>query len=120
MVPVVIFLQPGSFPAELRLGGDAHCYLHFHYVACPLFALPAREYLNSPNLVARLNLPNMAYASDEKIEVSAQAVRGLVWSGSSPIPSDGSNIWISSTSTRRSTTMSDGFTKNPTQKRLNS
>jgi len=29
-------------------------------------------------LVARLNLPNMAYAPQEKIEVYAQAVRGLL------------------------------------------
>lgn len=78
VVPVVIFLQPGAYPAELRLVGDAECYLHFHYLAWPLFRLRARDYLDSPNLVARLNLPNMAYAPDEKIEVYAQAVRGLI------------------------------------------
>jgi len=78
LVPVVIFLQPGSYSTELRLGGDARGYLHFHYLACPLFELPARDYLDSPNLVARLNLPNMAYAPDEKVEVYAKAVRGLI------------------------------------------
>jgi hypothetical protein len=38
---------------------------------------PAREHFDSPNLVARLNLPNMAYAPEEKLEVYAQAMRGL-------------------------------------------
>ncbi len=78
LVPVVIFLQPGQFPTQLRLGGDAACYLNFHYLACPLSKLRARDYLGSSNLVARLNLPNMTYAPDEKIAVYAQAVRGLI------------------------------------------
>lgn len=77
LVPVVIFLQPGDFPGALSLGGDAHCYLHFHYLACPLFKLRACDYLDSSNLVARLNLPNMAYAPEDKLDVYAQAVRGL-------------------------------------------
>ncbi|NEV65162.1 DUF4351 domain-containing protein [Thiorhodococcus minor] len=78
VVPVVIFLHRGGYPEELRLGGDAHCYLHFRYLAWPLFGLRARDYFDSPNLVARLNLPNMAYAPEEKLEVYAQAVRGLL------------------------------------------
>jgi len=65
-------------PRELRLGGDAQCYLHFQYLAWPLFQLQARDDLNSPNLVARLNLPNMAYAPEDKLAVYAQAVRGLL------------------------------------------
>jgi hypothetical protein len=77
LVPVVIFLHPGDFPSALNLGGDAHCYLQFHYLACPLFKLRARDYLDSANLVARLNLPNMAYAPEDKLDVYAQAVRGL-------------------------------------------
>jgi flagellar biosynthesis/type III secretory pathway protein FliH len=40
--------------------------------------MPARRYFDSPNLVARLNLPNMVYEPTEKIEVYAQAVRGLL------------------------------------------
>lgn len=78
IVPVVIFLHNGDYPKELNLGGDAQRYLQFHYLAVPLFQLQARDYLDSPNLVARLNLPNMAYSPDEKLEVYAQAVRGLL------------------------------------------
>lgn len=40
--------------------------------------IPTREHLGSDNLVARLNLPNMAYPPEEKIDVYAQAVRGLL------------------------------------------
>jgi hypothetical protein len=78
IVPVVIFLQPGAYPPELRLGGDVRAYLEFRYLPWPLFRLRARDYFDSPNVVARLNLPNMAYAPDEKVDVYAQAVRGLI------------------------------------------
>ena len=78
VVPVVIFLHPGGFPQRLVLGGDIHTYLEFRYLACALFQIPARRYFESANLVARLNLPNMAYEPKEKIEVYAQAVRGLL------------------------------------------
>jgi hypothetical protein len=37
----------------------------------------ARDHFQSTNVVARLNLPNMAYAPEEKLEVYASAVRGL-------------------------------------------
>ena len=77
-MPVVIFLHPGGYPTRLDLGGDRHRYLQFHYLAYPLFQTPARDHFDSPNLVARLNLPNMAYASEDKIDVYAQAVRGLL------------------------------------------
>ncbi|WPL12181.1 RpnC/YadD family protein [Thiorhodovibrio litoralis] len=77
VVPVVIFLHPGQFRETLSLGSDTRVYLHFSYLACPLFGLNARDYFDSPNLVARLNLPNMHYAPEEKVEVYAQAVRGL-------------------------------------------
>ena len=59
------------------MGSDTRDYLQFSYLAWPLFRLRAREYFDSPNLVARLNLPNMRYAPEEKVEVYAQAVRGL-------------------------------------------
>lgn len=84
VVPVVIFLNPGTFPTQLTLGGDARRYLEFQYLACALFQTPARTYFDSPNLVARLNLPNMAYAPGDKIEVYAQAVRGLLELESDP------------------------------------
>lgn len=78
VVPVVIFLHPGRFAERLALGGDTHTYLHFRYLACALPQTPARSYFDSPNLVARLNLPNMAYEPGDKIEVYAHAVRGLL------------------------------------------
>lgn len=78
VVPVVIFLHPGRFHEQLVLGGDVHRYLEFRYLACALFRTPAREHLQSRNLVARLNLPNMAYEPSEKVDIYAHAVRGLL------------------------------------------
>jgi hypothetical protein len=78
VVPVVIFLHPGGFATRLTLGSEAHRYLDFHYIACALKQIPARDHLASRNLVARLNLPNMAYDPQDKILVYAQAMRGLV------------------------------------------
>ncbi|MFB4202423.1 hypothetical protein KBTX_02528 [wastewater metagenome] len=79
VVPVVIFLGGGgAAPAALSLGGDRHRYLHFRYLACDLSRLEAARYLDSDNLVARLNLPNMAYPPGEKLPVFAQALRGLL------------------------------------------
>ncbi|MGM0813557.1 MAG: DUF4351 domain-containing protein [Pseudomonadota bacterium] len=77
VVPVVVFLHAGDFPEQLTLGGDTAAYLDFRFLAYPLRRIPAREHFQSSNLVARLNLPNMAYASEEKLEVYARAVRGL-------------------------------------------
>jgi hypothetical protein len=78
VVPVVIFLHSGGFAERLVLGGDVHTYLEFRYLACALFQTSARRFFDSPNLVARLNLPNMVYEAAEKVEVYAQAVRGLL------------------------------------------
>ncbi len=77
VVPVVIFLTAGEAPSELRLGGDRHTYLSFRYLACTLATLPWERYRNSDNVVARLNLPNMAYAPEHRVEVYAHAVQGL-------------------------------------------
>ncbi|WP_435103476.1 DUF4351 domain-containing protein [Arhodomonas sp. AD133] len=78
VVPVVIFLRGQAAPAKLALGGDHHRYLRFHYLACELTTLPAKRYLASDNLIARLNLPNMAYPTADKVTIFAQAVRGLL------------------------------------------
>jgi len=78
VVPVVIFLRGKSAPRELVLGGDRHTYLTFNYVACELGSLPAEAYRDSDNLVARLNLPNMAYRPEDKLTVFGQALRGLL------------------------------------------
>jgi hypothetical protein len=77
VVPVVVFLHAGDFPERLTLGGDAGTYLDFRFLAYALPRIPARDHFRSANLVARLNLPNMAYGPEEKLEVYASAVRGL-------------------------------------------
>jgi hypothetical protein len=78
VVPVVIFLHGGAYPRELNLGGDRHNYLNFRYLICDLSTIPFEQYRESDNIVARLNLPNMKYAAKSRIEVYAQAVRGLL------------------------------------------
>jgi hypothetical protein len=77
VVPVVIFLRPGVHPYELKLGGERQSYLHFQYLACDLYQWPAERYLESVNLVARLNLVNMAYTRDQRLAVYAHAQDGL-------------------------------------------
>ena len=78
IVPVVIFLRPGAFPTRLLLGSETRTYLDFRYLACVLKQIPARDHFDSTNLVARLNLPNMAYAPEDKLRVYALALRGLI------------------------------------------
>ncbi len=77
VVPVVIFLRGGACRQELVLGGQRHDYLSVRYLSCDLSALPYEAYRDSDNLVARLNLPNMRYEPAQRVEVYAQAVRGL-------------------------------------------
>ena len=77
VVPVVIFLHPGTYPERLDLGSEQRSYLQFSYLHTALFRLQAREYLDSDNIVARLTLPTMAFAPEEKFEVIAAATRGL-------------------------------------------
>ena len=78
VVPVVIFLHSGAYPRELNLGGDRHNYLSFRYLFCDLSTIPFEQYKESDNIVARLNLPNMKYPAESKVDVYAQAVRGLL------------------------------------------
>ena len=79
VVPVVVFLDDGAARQRLRLGGERRTYLDFHYLACHLPRLPYRAYRDSDNLVARLNLPNMAWSTRaEKLDAYAAAVRGLL------------------------------------------
>ncbi len=77
VVPVVIFLRGGSYPRDLILGGRRHTYLSFRYLVCSLAEIPFERYCESDNIVARLNLPNMRYPRERKVEAYAQAVRGL-------------------------------------------
>ncbi|MCC5873651.1 MAG: hypothetical protein JJU22_14715 [Gammaproteobacteria bacterium] len=78
VVPVVIFLRPGPFPRDLRLGTELNTFLDFRYLAYALAEEPARAHFESSNLVARLNLPNMAHDPAERVEVYGHAVRGLL------------------------------------------
>ena len=77
VVPVVIFLNPGSRPDRLSLGGDHAVYLDFHYLSCALKGLSARDHFESNNLVVRLNLPNMRYTEADRLAVYAAAQAGL-------------------------------------------
>lgn len=79
VVPVVIFLRGGErIPDSLELGSEQHTYLAFRYLRCLLASTPAVDYLDSDNLVARLNLPNMHWPPQRKVEIYAQAIRGLL------------------------------------------
>ncbi|MDX9707406.1 MAG: DUF4351 domain-containing protein, partial [Azospira sp.] len=53
-------------------------FLSFRYVCCILDELPAEEFADSDNIVARLNLPNMAYRREAIVDICAAALRGLL------------------------------------------
>ena len=78
VVPVVIFLGTASQDKHLILAGDKGTYLTFHYLYTALAQVPWQQYKNSDNLVACLNLPNMQYQPDERIDVHAKAFQGLM------------------------------------------
>ena len=79
VVPGVIFLRDaGRAPASLALGTERHSYLTFEYMACKLAEMPAESWLDSDNVVARVNLPNMRSPRERRVEVYARAVRGLL------------------------------------------
>ncbi len=78
VVPVVVFIRGGQFDRELHLGGESQTYLSFRYLFCHLAMLPYERYRNSDNIVARLNLPNMHYPVDKKLDAYAKATRGLL------------------------------------------
>ncbi|MCG5531748.1 hypothetical protein LRD18_12970, partial [Halorhodospira halochloris] len=78
VVPVVVFLDSGSAPGELRLEGDQGVYLNFWYRS---FVLPNHHYSvyqDSDNIVARISLPLMNWKNpQEKVAVCAKAVMGI-------------------------------------------
>ena len=71
VVPVVIFLRPGTYEQQIQLGSEFTHYLNFHYIACHLPKLSYQDYRESDNIVARLNLPNMNYAQEQQVSVYA-------------------------------------------------
>ncbi len=78
VVPVSIFLRASPAPAGLVLGTERRRYLTFDHLACRLDAMDAARWLHSDNPVARVNLPNMRCPASRRVEVYAQAVRGLL------------------------------------------
>ena len=78
VVPVVIFLHGrAGVRKHLRLGSEHHSFLVFDYLSCVLDELPAEQYRDSGNIVARITLPTMAYARDRVVDIFAAALRGL-------------------------------------------
>lgn len=69
VIPVVIFLNPGTPKTSLQLGGDRPSYLEFRYLSCDLKRLSANDYKDSNNIIARLNLPNMYYPKNERLQI---------------------------------------------------
>ncbi len=79
VVPVAIFLRAAEgAPASLTLGTERRRYLTFDTLACKLKEIPSERWQHSDNLVARVNLPNMRSSEDRKVEVYAEAIRGLL------------------------------------------
>lgn len=78
VVPVVIFLRGTAPRYRLELGGERHRFLDFSYLACELATLPYEDYRDSDNIVARVNLPNMRFDPERKVETYAYAARGLI------------------------------------------
>ena len=79
VVPVVIFLRDaGRAPTSLTLGTERRSYLTFEYIACRLAETPVESWLDSDNVVARVNLPNMRSPREHRVEIYARAVRGLL------------------------------------------
>jgi hypothetical protein len=84
VVPVVIFLRTGNHRTYLRLGSDSCAYMEFRYLMCNLKSLSSAGYYDSDNIVARLNLPNMAYPPEDRLEMYLAAQTGLAQLETSP------------------------------------
>jgi hypothetical protein len=77
VVPVVIFLRDPPREYRLTLSGDRANYLDFHFISAELARMPYPQHRDSGNIVARVNLPNMAHNQGERVQVYADAIRGL-------------------------------------------
>ncbi|WP_341644447.1 DUF4351 domain-containing protein [Thauera sp. SDU_THAU2] len=79
VVPVVVFLRGDArIRKRLELGSENHAFLSFRYLFCILNEMSAEQFRDSDNIVARLNLPNMAYVRQAAVDVFAWAFRGLL------------------------------------------
>ena len=77
VVPVVVFLRSGPAPRPLHFT-ERGAYHTVRYLHCSLGDMPVEDWLDSGNVVARVNLPNMRRPPGmSKVEVYAHAVRGL-------------------------------------------
>ena len=77
VVPVVVFLRSGPAPGPLHFT-ERGAYHTVRYLHCSLGDMPVEDWLDSGNVVARANLPNMRRPPGmSKVEVYAHAVRGL-------------------------------------------
>ena len=77
VVPVVIFLRDGAAPGPLRIGGDRRVFATLDWVECRLASMDAAAHMDSGNIAARLNLPNMRCPPERRVDVYAAAMRGL-------------------------------------------
>ena len=84
VVPVVIFLRTGDHRTYLRLGSNSCTYMEFRYLMCNLKGLSSARYYDSDKIVARLNLPNMAYPPEDRLEMYLAAQTGLARLETSP------------------------------------
>ena len=74
---VTIFLHAAERAPKSLVVGAERLYLLFGHVACELAGLRAEDWLDSGNLVARLNLPYMDPGTVDRVDVYAAAARGL-------------------------------------------
>ena len=51
--------------------------MDFHFISAELARMPYPRHRDSGNIVARVNLPNMAHNRGERVQVYADAIRGL-------------------------------------------
>ncbi|MDO5101590.1 MAG: DUF4351 domain-containing protein [Lautropia sp.] len=79
VVPVVIFLRSSrNRRPYLRLGSEHQAFLSFHYIFSELDQLPAEQYFQATNIVARILLPLMRYSKGTRSQVFWRSAQGIV------------------------------------------
>jgi len=77
IVPVVVFLKSGSFDQTLTIGTELRTYLQFNFEFTQLARIAAKDHLDSANIYARLNLPNMKVEKGRRVDACLAAIEGL-------------------------------------------
>ena len=86
VVPVVVFLRSGPAPGPLHFT-ERGAYHTVRYLHCSLGDMPVEDWLDSGNVVARVNLPNMRRPPGmSKVEVYALRRARPVRPGAGPGP----------------------------------